>query len=180
MIGGVHGQQGQVARAPREAWQRPARVEPVPGTPYGLVIYGAVRVISGPAVGSLVTGIGALVVAIVVACFGVVAATDSVGAWVAGAFAVLAGFLGFAGVGLGVAGMRRSARRAGRAGRAGAPALGGHPAGHPGVAAAGAPGPGGGEVGGRGVAIAGLVCGATAVAVTVFAVLGAVLLASLA
>lgn len=144
--------QPPVARAPREAWDRPTRVEPLPGTPYGLVIYGTPRVVSGPAVASLVAGIAGLVVALVVGCFGLGATADGALAWVAGAFAVLAAFLGGAGLWLGMLALRQ-ARRARFQARPG------------------------GEVGGRGLAISGLVCGACALAITVFAMLTAVLLA---
>lgn len=127
------------APPPPEAWQRPVRVEPVPGTPYGLAILGPPEATSGPATGSLVSGIGSGVVALVVACLGLAGAGAGWGLWVAGAFAVLAGCLGLAGIGLGVAGMRQTRRRP----------SGTQPA-----------------MRGRGMAVAGLVCGATGVAIT--------------
>lgn len=142
-----------VPRAPREAWERPVRVEPVPGTPYGLVIYGSPAVTSGPAVGSLVCGIASLAVSTVVLCFGLVGATDGWGPWVAGAFGVLAGALGAGGVGLGVVGLRRIRRAASGADGAGRP------------------------VAGKGQAIAGLVCGAVGVALVVTSIGLSVLLA---
>lgn len=130
---------------PGEAVRRPTRVEPVPGTPYGLAIFGAPPVTSGPAVGALVAGVAALLVSLVVACFGLADAAASgsggAGGWgalVGGAFGVLTGFLGTAGVGLGIAGIRQS-RGTGPAGER--------------------------TVRGRGMAIAGMVCGAVAVAI---------------
>jgi hypothetical protein len=124
---------------PPEAWQQPVRIEPVPGTPYGLAILGPPEATSGPAVGALVAGAGSSVVALVVACLGLAGARPGWGLWVAGAFAVLAGCLGVAGVGLGIAGMRQTRRRP----------SGTQPA-----------------VRGRGMAVAGLASGATGVAIT--------------
>jgi hypothetical protein len=142
----------QAAPAPREAWDRPTRVEPLPGTPYGLVIYGTPRVVAGQAVASLAAGIAGLAVALVVGCLGLVAASEAGAAWAAGAFAVLAAFLGGAGLWLGLVAMRRTRRLRGQ------------------------PVPGS-EVAGRGLAISGLVCGAGALAITVLAMLVGVLLA---
>lgn len=138
--------------APREAWDRPTRIEPLPGTPYGLVIYGMPRTVPGPAVASLVAGIAGLVVALVVGCIGLAAASDAAAAWVAGAFAVLSAFLGGGGLWLGLTALRRTRRTRLM------------------------PGPGG-EVGGRGLAISGLVCGACALGITVLAMPVAVALA---
>lgn len=140
------------APAPREAWERPTRMEPLPGTPYGLVIYGMPRAVSGPAVASLAAGIAGLVVALVVGCIGLAAVSEAGAAWVAGAFAVLAAFLGGGGLWLGLVVLGRTRRVSAHAGR---------------VAAAG----------GRGLAIAGLVCGASALIITLLAMLAAVLLA---
>lgn len=62
---------------------------------------------SGPAIGALVTGIVSLLVTMLVAVFGLIAAQSGVGALVGGAFAVLAAALGGAGVGLGLVGLRQ-------------------------------------------------------------------------
>lgn len=124
---------------PPEAWQRPVRVEPVPGTPYGLAILGPPEATSGPAVGALVAGIGSGLVALFVACSGLAGAGAGWGLWVAGAFAVLAACLGVAGTGLGVVGMRQTRAR---------------PAG---------PRP---VVKGRSMAVAGLTCGIAGVVIT--------------
>ena len=42
---------------------------------------------SGLAVGSLIAGIGSVLVSVLVLCFGVAGSSDSWGGWVAGAFA---------------------------------------------------------------------------------------------
>jgi hypothetical protein len=127
------------APPPPEAWQQPVRIEPVPGTPFGLAILGPPEATSGPAVGALVAGAGSAVVALVVACVGLAGAGDGWGLWVAGAFAVLAVCLGAAGLGLGVVGMRQTRRRP----------SGTQPA-----------------VRGRGMAVAGLASGATGLVIT--------------
>lgn len=148
---GFHGYQHQpVAPPPREAWQRPVRVEPVAGTPYGLAIFGAPSATSGPAIGSLVAGVAAILVSFVVMCLGLAGAGGGWGAPVAGAFAILAGFLGFAGIGLGVVGTRHVRR--------GAPSPDEGPTGVAGAPAA--------TIRGRGLALAGLICGVTGVVVT--------------
>jgi hypothetical protein len=118
----------------------PSRVEPLQGTPFGLLFLNVPGGTSGPAVGSQVAGIASILVSFVVACFGFAGANAGWGAWVAGAFAVLAGVLGLAGVGLGLAGMRQVRR---------------------------APAPGTVRVTGRGLAIAGLSCGSAGIAITV-------------
>ena len=43
--------------SPRDSWQALRRVDPVPGTPFGLVYLDVAPVTSGPAVAALVTGI---------------------------------------------------------------------------------------------------------------------------
>src|SRR5436190_20157658 len=47
---------------------KPGRVEPVPGTPYSLVYPEVPPIVCGPAVGSLVAGIGSIVVSLLVGC----------------------------------------------------------------------------------------------------------------
>lgn len=127
---------------PRDAARRPTRVEPVPGTGYSLVIFGPPPATSGPAVGALVAGVASILVSLVVACFGLVDATGStergLGALIGGAFAVLTGFLGAAGIGLGLASLRQS-----RPYRQ----------------------PAGGGVRGRGMAIAGIACGGVGITI---------------
>jgi hypothetical protein len=102
--------------------QRPAtpasasqpRIEPVPGTNFGLVYFSVPPTVSGQAVGSLVAGILSIVVALIVGCFGVVGAQPGWGLIVAGAFAVLAAAAGLAAMGLGWFSTRQIARAAGR------------------------------------------------------------------
>lgn len=144
----------RVGRAPREAWRRPVRTEQVPGTSFGLVIYGSPPVTSGPATGSLVAGIASVLVALVVLCFGVAGAAEGWGPWVAGAFVLLAVALGSGAVGLGVAGLRRTRRRSDRPVRPGG--TGAEDAELTGAERA---------VAGRGLAVAGLACGASGAAV---------------
>ena len=134
---------------PPDAWQRPLRVEPVGGTPYALAILAPQVPTSGPAIGSLVCGIAGIVVAVVAGCLGIVGAQPGWGMWVTGAFAVLAGSLGVAGVGLGVVGIRQT-----------------RPPREPGV-----PAPKG-----RGTAVAGLVCGAVTAFLTFCSVGGTALI----
>lgn len=156
-----------VAPPPQESVRRPVRVEPVPGTGYGLAIVGAPAATSGPSVGALLAGIASVLVSLLVSCFGLVelAATEDgqrgTGVLVGGAFAVLAGFLGCAGIGLGVAGMRQT-----KAGRRGRPTAPGWPQPPPPAEAAAPDGP----VAGRGMAIAGLVCGAVGLGIAVCAI----------
>ena len=120
----------------------PSRVDPFPGTPFGLVYLNVPGGTSGPAVGSQVSGIASILVSFLVACFGLAGASSGWGAWVAGAFAVLAAVLGAAGIGLALAGMRQVRR---------------------------APAPGTVRVTGRGLAIAGLSCGSAGLAITLVA-----------
>jgi hypothetical protein len=125
------------------------RVEPVPGTAFGVAYLGVPPLVAGQAIASLVVGIGSILVAIVVGCFGLVAASaqKSWGPLVGGAFAVLAALLALAGIGLGLVGLRRIRHSAG-------------------------------EVTGRGLAIAGMVCAAAGLALTFLLLLVALLLAS--
>lgn len=132
-------------------------MEPVGGTPYGLAIYSAPPATSGQAVGALVAGIASVLVSLVVGCFGFSAMVSAAsgqpagwGALVGGAFTILAGLLGLAGVGLGLAGLRQI-RLAGAGG-----------------AAAGGPAPAGGAgvpVSGRGMAVAGIACGGAGIVI---------------
>jgi hypothetical protein len=89
------------------SYPAPVRVEVVPGTPYGLAVLGAPKTASGVAASSLATGIGSVLVSLVVWCFGLAGAQQGWGGLVAGAFAVLAILLGAAGIVLGWLGMRQ-------------------------------------------------------------------------
>lgn len=84
----------------------PVRVEPVPGTEFGLAIASVPPTFSGQAIGSLVAGIASIVVSLVVGCFGIAGGGEDWGVLVSGAFAILAGLLGLAGVGLGLVAVR--------------------------------------------------------------------------
>jgi hypothetical protein len=90
-------------------------VETVPGTEFGVVHLQIAPLTSGMAVGALVVGIAAVLVSLLVVCFGVAGASGGWGAWVAGAFTVLGGLSGVAAIGLGIAAMRQI-RRSGRPG----------------------------------------------------------------
>jgi hypothetical protein len=82
-------------------YPQPVRIEPVPGEPFGLAILPAPSTMSGPAIGSMISGIGSLLVAGVVWCFGLVGAKYGWGGLVSGAFAVLTVLLGVAALALG-------------------------------------------------------------------------------
>lgn len=84
----------------------PVHVEPVPGTEFGLAIASVPPTFSGQAIGSLVAGIASIVVSLVVGCFGIAGGGEDWGVLVSGAFAILAGLLGLAGVGLGLVAVR--------------------------------------------------------------------------
>jgi hypothetical protein len=99
---------------PTDAQQRTRRVDPVPGTVFGVVHLEVAPATSGLAISALVAGIAAIVVAFVVLCFGLVGADAGWGAWAAGAFTVLTVAAGTAGVALGVL-ARRQIRQVGPA-----------------------------------------------------------------
>ena len=121
-----------------ERW-RPRSVSAVPGTPYGLVELEVPPVTSGYAIGGLIAGIGGVLASTLVLCFGVAGASDGWGLVAAGAFALLAGAVSLAGLGLGV-GARRQIRRAAGTGTI--------------------------RFTGRGVALAAIVCGAAGLLLT--------------
>jgi hypothetical protein len=113
---------------------RPERVDLVPGTEFGLVQLRVEPITSGLAVGSLLAGIAAVAVSLLVLCFGLVGAQAGWGALVAGAFTLLSVVGGGGAVALGLT-ARRQIRRSGQPGQV--------------------------RFTGRGLAIAGLSCGAT-------------------
>lgn len=92
----------------------PERVDPVPGTPFGLAYLGVSPTVSGAGVGSLVAGIGSDLVATLVLAFGLGGAQDGWGVLVGGAFAILAGLVGLGAVGLGLLGLRQVTLAGGR------------------------------------------------------------------
>ncbi|WP_433374338.1 hypothetical protein ACQPZX_03745 [Actinoplanes sp. CA-142083] len=100
---------------PNGRWQ-PERVDVVPGTEFGLVQLRVEPITSGMAIGSLVAGIAAILVSLIVFCFGLAGANGGWGALVAGAFTLLSVI---AGVGAIIVGLvaRRQIRNSGRTGQ---------------------------------------------------------------
>lgn len=95
---------------PREAWHRPRRLDPVPGTPFGVLQLDVPPVTSGLAIGALVAGVASILLSLVVVCFGLAGASAGWGPWAAGAFALLAVLVGGAGMVLGALARRQIAR----------------------------------------------------------------------
>lgn len=157
---------GRLVPPPPESVRAPRRVDPVPGTPFGLVYLDVPPVTSGPAVAALVNGVGSILVAFGAGCLGIVGVRGGWGGWVAGAFAVLGGLLGLAAILLGELG-RRQTGTAGSAPWTGWQRAGGSP-----LTGTAAPI----RFTGRGLAISGLVCGGVGLALTVLALAVAVLL----
>ena len=100
---------------PSGQW-RPERFDALAGTKFGLVHLRVEPITSGLAIGSLVAGIGSILVSLLVLCFGLVGASGGWGGWVAGAFTLLSVAAGAGAVAVGVAG-RRQIRRSGRTGQ---------------------------------------------------------------
>lgn len=100
------------APPPRETVRPPKRVDPVPGTPFGVVHLDVPPVTSGLAVGSLVAGIASILVSLLVGCFGIAGAQGGWGAWAAGAFTVLGALAGAGGMVAGRLGLRQIRRPA--------------------------------------------------------------------
>src|SRR4051812_28559434 len=117
---------------PSGRW-RPERVEPVPGTEFALVQLRVEPLTSGLAIGSLLAGIAAVLVSLLVVCFGLVGADAGWGALVAGAFTLLSVIGGVGAIVVGLA-ARRQIRRSGDSGQV--------------------------RFTGRGIAVAGISCGA--------------------
>jgi hypothetical protein len=135
---------------PGETWT-PERIEPVPGTEFGLVQLRVPPITSGLAVGSLAAGIVAILVSTLVLCFGVAGAESGWGAVVAGAFALLSALAGGGAIAAGIA-ARRQIRRSGQSGRV--------------------------RFTGGGVAMAGIWCGGAGAGIAVLTLLLAVVLQS--
>ena len=127
---------------PAEAVQRPRRVNAIPGTRFGVVTLDVPPATSGLAIGALVAGIAAILVSLVVVCFGLAGASDGWGVLAAGAFSVLGVVAGVGAVVLGIAGRRQIGRV--------------HQLG-PGSAM---------RFDGRGLATSGLICGLVGLAIT--------------
>lgn len=99
---------------PSGQW-RPERIDPLPGTQFGLVQYQVMPITSGLAIGSLIAGIASILVSFLVLCFGVAGAKGGWGGWVSGAFTVLGVVVGTGAGALGVV-SRRQIRGSGRTG----------------------------------------------------------------
>jgi hypothetical protein len=87
----------------------------VPGTEFGLVELQVAPITSGQATGSLIAGIGSILVSFLVLCFGLAGSSDDWGGWVAGAFTVLGVLVGGGAIALGLVAMRQI-RGSGRSG----------------------------------------------------------------
>ncbi|MER7890291.1 hypothetical protein ABTX15_10740 [Micromonospora sp. NPDC094482] len=86
-------------------------MEPVPGTPYGVVHLDVPPVTSGLAVGALVVGIVSILVSVLVICFGVTGSSWT-GVWAAGAFTLLGSLTGAGAIVAGLLAMRQIRRPA--------------------------------------------------------------------
>jgi hypothetical protein len=91
---------------------KPVRIDPVPGTPFGIAIPALNPTVSGLAVGSLVAGIGSILVSIIVVCSGL--GRSSSGVLVGGAFAILAIAVGAGAMGAAFGAMREVRASAGQ------------------------------------------------------------------
>ncbi|MEU4559106.1 hypothetical protein AB0F72_11995 [Actinoplanes sp. NPDC023936] len=117
---------------PSAGWQL-ERVDAVGGTGFGLAQLRVVPITSGLAIGSLVAGIGAILVSTLAVCFGAVGSGEGWGVWVGGAFTLLSVLAGGGAVAAGMIALRQI-RRSGQPGRV--------------------------RFTGRGVGVAGISCGA--------------------
>ena len=88
-----------------------ARVDLVPGTPFGLAFLRGPATVSGVSIGGMVAGIASILVALISGCFGVV---TPAGIAAGGAFAILAALFGIGGIVLGMLGLRQGRRGGGR------------------------------------------------------------------
>ncbi len=147
------GQPGPPVTAPPAAGEpwTPERVDAVAGTEFGLVQLRVAPITSGLAIGSLIAGIAAVLVATLVLCFGVAGAGEGWGVLVGGAFALFGVVVGGGSVGLGLA-ARRQIRRSGQEGRL--------------------------RFTGRGLAMAGISCGGIGAGIALLALLLSVILQS--
>ena len=140
------------SRPPHDAGHPPRRVDPLPGTPFGLVHLQVAPVLSGPAVGALVAGVASILLSVLVLCLGAAGATADWGIWAASAAAILTTLVGGGGIAVGQFARRQIART---------------------------PPPPAVRFTGRGVALSGMICGAVGVALALLA-LGLALLLALA
>ncbi|TYC07003.1 hypothetical protein FXF53_02325 [Micromonospora sp. WP24] len=84
-------------------------MEPVAGTPFGVVHLEVPPVTSGLAVGALVAGVVSILVSILVICFGVTGGSWT-GVWAAGAFTVLGVLTGAGATAAGLLALRQIRR----------------------------------------------------------------------
>lgn len=91
-----------------------SHVQAVPGTPFGLMYIGIRPLSSGPAIGSLIAGIGSLIAAGVLGLFGLAAASQGSARSIAPAFAILAFLIAVGALVLGGMGLRQVRRSVGR------------------------------------------------------------------
>jgi Domain of unknown function (DUF4190) len=89
---------------------RGVRVDPIPGTSFGLAYVTVNPTVSGLAVGSMVAGIGSVAVSALVYCFGLAGAADDWGVLVSGAFVILAVVVGSAAIATGLVSLRQIRR----------------------------------------------------------------------
>jgi hypothetical protein len=101
---------------PPDGRWKPYRIQPVAGTEFGLMQLEVPPVASGQATGSLIAGIGSILVSVLVLCFGVTGASRGWGGWVAGAFTVPGVLVGAGAIALGLV-ARRQIRGSGHHGR---------------------------------------------------------------
>jgi hypothetical protein len=98
---------------PPDGRWKPSRIEPVAGTEFGLLQFQVPPVASGQATGSLIAGIGSILVSLLVLCFGIAGTSHG---WVAGAFTVPGVLVGAGAIALGLV-ARRQIRGSGQHGR---------------------------------------------------------------
>ncbi|WP_433833734.1 hypothetical protein ACQP2E_02820 [Actinoplanes sp. CA-015351] len=130
--------------APPSAGWELDRVDAVGGTGFGLAQLRVAPITSGLAIGSLVAGIGSILVSVLALCFNGVGAAEGWGVWVGGAFTLLSVLAGGGAVAAGMIALRQI-RRSGQVGRV--------------------------RFTGRGVGIAGIICGAAGAGIGLLALL---------
>ncbi|MEU4421241.1 DUF4190 domain-containing protein [Actinoplanes sp. NPDC024001] len=133
---------------PTTSWEL-ERVDAVGGTEFGLAQLRVPPITSGLAIGSLVAGIGTILVSFLAGCFGTIGAGEDWGAVVTGAFTLLCVLAGGGAITAGVIALRQI-RRSGQTGRV--------------------------RFTGRGLGIAGIVCGGIGAGIGVLALLLGLLL----
>lgn len=135
--------QHPVPPPPSAGWEL-ERVDAVGGTEFGLAQLRVPPITSGLAIGSLVAGIGTILVSFLAGCFGLVGAGEDWGAMVTGAFTLLCVLAGGGAISAGVIALRQI-RRSGQTGQV--------------------------RFTGRGLGIAGIVCGGIGAGIGLLALL---------